>query len=83
MRRLSGPLRSNDRHRSRLAFSPHATVLTLRQSRHSADRCIATLTHHSLEASLLGHAQERQAVFERFGSRIGRAAEALQKRLRL
>jgi hypothetical protein len=83
-RSWSGPLHSNNRHRSRLAFSPHATVLTLCQSRHAPERYGASrrlLT--TPEASLLGHAQERQAVFERFGSRYGRAAEAFQKRLQL
>ena len=64
---------SNSCHRSRFA-SRHAAVLTLRQSRHSP----FGLADDTLEAPLLGDAQQRQAVFERFGQRDGRAAEALQ-----
>src|SRR5262249_50425281 len=32
-------------------------------------RGIAALAHHPLEATLFGHAQQRQAVFERLASR--------------
>ena len=40
-------------------------------------------SHYPLETSLLGHAEQRQAVFEGFGERDSRAAEVLHQGLQV
>jgi len=49
-----------------LAFTPHQR-LDLASALPGAITGVAALAHYSLEAAFLGHAQQRQAVFEWFG----------------